>query len=102
MLIQVHFDEVQKTDALDQFINDQVQHHLAHVASRITRIEVHVHDENSPSKAAANDKRCTMEARPAGRQPLAVEHRGDNVQKVISETAGKLERALKRMFDKAR
>lgn len=102
MLIQVHFDGVEKNDTIDQYVNEQVQHHLAHVADRITRVEVHVRDENSDNKAASNDKSCTMEARPAGRQPMAVEHKGDNMQKVISETAGKLERALKRAFERAK
>ena len=91
-----------KSDAIDQFVRDQVEHHLAHIADRITRVEVHLKDENGALKSAIDDKHCTMEARPAGRQPLAVEHKGDNLQKVIGETAGKLERALKRIFDKAK
>ena len=100
MLIQVHYDSVTKSDNIEQYVQDQVERHMAHVADRLTRVEVHLRDENSSHKSAANDKHCTMEARPRGRQPLAVDHKGDNMQQVIAEAAGKLERALKRAFER--
>lgn len=102
MLIQVNYGDVTKTDAIENFVNEQVEHHLAHVADRITRVEVHLRDDSSESKHTGDDKRCTMEARPAGRPPLAVEHRGDNMQKVVAEAAGKLERAVKHAFERAK
>jgi len=98
MLIQVNYGDIDKNDALEQYVHDQVNQHLTHVADRITRVEVHLRDDNSHHKSASDDKRCTMEARPKNRQPLAVEHKGDNFQTVVAETAGKLERALKRAF----
>jgi ribosomal subunit interface protein len=102
MLIQVNYGDVKKTDVIDDYVNDRVTKELAHFAHRITRVEVHLHDENGASKHGAADKRCTMEARPAGHQPMAVEHSGDNFQKVIAEAAGKLARMLKKTFDKAK
>ena len=102
MLIQVNYAEVEKTDAIDEYVHERVKKELAHMMDRITRVEVHLRDDNGLQKSASNDKRCTMEARPAGRQPLAVEHAGDNLQQVIAETAGKLSRALKTTFDKAK
>ena len=101
MDIQVNYAEVTKTDAIEQFVHDRVNKELAHMSSRITRVEVHLHDDNSSQKSAANDKRCTMEARPSGRQPMAVEQTGDSLQDVIADAAGKLSRALKHAFDKA-
>ena len=102
MLIQVNFADFPKSDAIDEYVNDRVTKELAHFSDRITRVEVHLHDENGASKQGAGDKRCTMEARPAGLQPMAVEHSGENMKQVISEAAGKLARALKRTFDKAK
>ena len=102
MLIQVNFGDVSRTDTIDDYVHERVNKELAHFTDRVTRVEVHLHDDNGPSKSSTNDKRCTMEARPAGRQPLAVEHAGENLQKVIQETAGKLGRALTRVFDKAK
>ncbi|MCB9914154.1 MAG: HPF/RaiA family ribosome-associated protein [Planctomycetes bacterium] len=100
MLIQVHFDGTPTSDTIETYAIEQVEKHLAHVADRLTRVEVHLKDENS-HKSGAQDKSCTMEARPKGRQPIAVDHKCDNFQQVISETAGKLERALKRAFERA-
>mgnify|MGYP006172692853 CR=1 FL=1 len=44
---------------------------LARVSSRLTRVEVHLADENA-GKGGADDKRCMIEARPAGQSPVAV------------------------------
>ncbi len=44
---------------------------LAHFSEHITRIEVHLSDENG-GKHGPNDKRCMLEARMEGKQPIAV------------------------------
>jgi ribosome-associated translation inhibitor RaiA len=102
MIIQVNYGEVHKSDTIEEHVNERVNKELAHMSDRITRVEVHLHDDNGPEKSGSQDKRCIMEARPAGRQPLAVEHKGDNLAQVISDAAGKLSRALKHAFDKSR
>lgn len=101
MLIQVNYAEIVKTDIIDDYVHERVNKELAHVADKITRVEVHLHDDDSPQKSHKDDKRCKMEARPAGRQPLAVEQTGENLQKVIADCASKLARALKRSFERA-
>jgi ribosome-associated translation inhibitor RaiA len=100
MLIQVNFADIDKTDTIDSYVHDRVSKELAHVAGRITRVEVHLHDDNSSQKSAADDKRVKMEARPAGLQPLVVEHTGDNLQQVIADCASKLARSVKHTFDR--
>ena len=45
---------------------------MGHFDARLTRIEAHLSDVNS-ARGGDNDKRCLLEARPSGRQPLAVE-----------------------------
>ena len=45
-------------------------------------------------KSGANDKRCRMEARPAGRQPVTVTGEGDKVADAFSGAIEKLMRAL--------
>ncbi len=102
MIIQIYHGEVKKSDSIDEHINERLGKELAHIADRITRVEVHLHDDNGSEKSGPQDKRVIMEARPAGRQPLAVEHKGDNMIQVISDGAGKLARALKHAFDKAK
>lgn len=102
MLIQINYGEVKKTDAIERYVEHKVGTQLERYAEQITRVEVHLHDDNGKAKAGAEDKRCLMEARPAGMNPLAVEHTSDNLDKSITEAAGKLSRAVKKAFDKRR
>ncbi|MEM1445810.1 MAG: HPF/RaiA family ribosome-associated protein [Planctomycetota bacterium] len=100
MQIQVNYSNIDGSDALQTRVEDKLQHALQHVADRVTRIEVHLHDDNA-AKAGSHDKRAVMEARPAGAHPITVDHAGDDIYGVIDEAAGKLGRAVKKHFDKA-
>ena len=99
MKIQVNFGDVPSSDALTQHVNERVEAALQHMAEQITRVEVHLRDDNS-DKAGPDDKRCTMEARIAGLQPLAVEHADRDLYQVVNEAAGKLRRAVQRTLDR--
>jgi ribosome-associated translation inhibitor RaiA len=66
---------------------------LGHLAEHVTRVEVHLSDENG-TKAGTRDKRCMMEARLEGRQPIAVTDESDNLDEAISGAADKLKRSL--------
>jgi len=77
-----------------------VEEALSRFSDQITRVEVHLSDENS-HKSGQNDKRCLMEARLEGRRPTAVTHQAatlgqavdgaaDKLQKVIESTLGRL------------
>ncbi len=100
MQIQINFGSVKNSEAIEQRVEDAVQRAFEHFADRVTRVEVHLHDDNA-KKAGPHDKRVVMEARPAGFDPLAVEHGGDDLYKVIDETAGKLGRAVKNKLERA-
>lgn len=73
---------------------------LARFGDRITRVEVHLTDEASGGKSRDNDKRCVMEARLAGLQPMAVTHHGASVEQVLHGAADKLEKLLERTLDR--
>jgi ribosome-associated translation inhibitor RaiA len=96
MLVQVNFGDVQHSEAIVSWTEDRLQAQLGHLTEKLTRVEVHLRDENSPAKSSPDDKRCVMEARIAGRRPLAVDHTGSDLYKVIDEAAGKLSRAVKK------
>lgn len=101
MLLQVNFGDVEHSDALESWSRERVQKQLGHLTDRLTRVEVHLRDDNSAAKSSHDDKRCVMEARIAGRRPLAVEHSGGDMYKVIDETAGKLSRAVKNDIERS-
>lgn len=96
MLVQVNFGDVQHSEAVVSWAEARIRSHLGHLTEKLTRVEVHLRDDNSSAKSAPDDKRCVMEARIAGRRPLAVEHSGSDMYQVIDEAAGKLSRAVRK------
>jgi ribosome-associated translation inhibitor RaiA len=67
---------------------------LSRFDDQITRLEVHLSDEDG-NKDGLNDKRCLLEARMEGRQPIAVtDHAGTHEEAVIG-AIDKLKTSLK-------
>ncbi|MEM6755524.1 MAG: HPF/RaiA family ribosome-associated protein [Planctomycetota bacterium] len=99
MQIQVNFGDVDASQALNDHTESAVLKELEHVAVQVTRVEVHIRDDKS-NRHGADDKRCLMEARIAGEQPLAVDAKGDDLYKAITDAAGKLGRAVNRKLDR--
>jgi ribosomal subunit interface protein len=90
--------DVRITDDVANRIDEEVNRALKHHSDRVTRVEVHLQDENGPK--GGQDKRCLMEARLAGDDPVTVEDETDDVYALIKQTAHKLERAVKHRIDK--
>lgn len=100
MDVIVNTDSSVKGDAtLSEAVETAVRRGIAHFADRITRVEVHLSDENSHKHGSA-DKRCTIEARIAGRAPTAVTHNASDMTKSVSGAVDKLRRALDTVFGK--
>ncbi|MBY0236273.1 MAG: HPF/RaiA family ribosome-associated protein, partial [Burkholderiaceae bacterium] len=68
---------------------------------QITRIEVHLSDA-SATRVGDHDKRCKLEARLAGRQPVLVSHDAANVADSLHGAAEKLLRAVDSTLGKLR
>ncbi len=73
---------------------------LSRFAAHLTRVELHLADENSPAKGGAADIRCTIEARPEGLRPLAATHHDADPEAAMRGAAKKLARALDSEFGK--
>lgn len=94
MKIQVNTDSsVQGDERLEEVVTGIVEKALSHFAEEITRVEVHLADENGP-KQGADDKRCMMEARVKGMQPTAVTHHAATVEESAIGAAKRLRNAL--------
>ena len=94
MQIQVNTDHtVEGHEALADQIRDVVETALNRVSDHITRVEVHLADENG-DKGGANDKRCMMEARLEGRQPIAVTQHSATLEQAVDGAADKLVRLI--------
>jgi ribosome-associated translation inhibitor RaiA len=84
---------VSHSDTLEDHARHQIDHSIGRHAGRVTRVEVHIADDNA-HKHGPSDKRCMLEARPAGMHPIAVESRAADFYAAVSDAAGKLGRAL--------
>ena len=101
MQIQVNTDNHTEGRAeLIRHVEDVVENSLGRFGARITRVEVHLSDENSRSKSGGNDKRCVMEARLAGLQPITVSADGSSSDQALDGAARKLEKTLKRTLER--
>jgi hypothetical protein len=93
MHIQVNTDAVEGREALVAQVESAVESALGRFAGQLTRVEVHLGDENA-DRSGLDDKRCSMEARPAGQQPVAVAHNAATVEEAAAGAAQKLARLL--------
>ena len=96
MQVQTNTDlSIQGSDELPAQVEAAVSGALGRLAGQVTRVEVHLSDQNG-ARAAADDKRCMMEARLEGRRPTAVTHRAATVGHAVDGAAAKLARSLER------
>ncbi len=94
MKIQVNTGaNIQGSEELEQHTQATVESILGHLAEHITRVEIHLSDENS-AKGGSHDKRCMMEARLEGHQPLAATDEGATIDQAIDGAAEKLKHLL--------
>ncbi len=94
MQIQVNTDNhVTGHEAWAAAVRATVESALSRFSDQITRVEVHVSDEDG-NKRGQNDKRCVMEARLQGRQPVAVTSQAATVDEAVDAAAGELTRLL--------
>jgi len=93
MKLQINTDKhIEGGEDLTQQTQAVVESTLERFAQQITRVEVHLSDENSHK--GGSDKRCVMEARLEGRQPVAVTDQAENMEQAVNSAADKLEKML--------
>ncbi len=74
---------------------------LSHFSADITRVEVHLSDEDG-DKNGQNDKRCLMEVRLEGRQPTAVTCQAATLALAVAGAADKLKNSLESTLGRLR
>lgn len=96
MIIQLNTDKnISGNEKLENYVKSTVEETLSRFGEHITRIEVHLSDENADKKGE-NDKRCLIEARLANREPMVVTSYEDNIDQAISSALD----TLKSLIDK--
>jgi len=84
---------------LEGYIERTLAKQLEHHEKRLTRVEVHLKDQNSGKKNGV-DKHCLIEARPRGMDPVAAKHDAPEWKDAVHEAILKLERLLARKLGK--
>jgi hypothetical protein len=103
MQIQVRTSNgVENKDSLDRWASDFLKDALSRFSQDITRVEVQLRDVNA-GKKGPDEKRCMLEARITGREPVAARHHAPTQDEafrgatqrlihLLDHTLGKLER----------
>ena len=102
MQIQTNTDRnVEGSEGLSAQVEAVVASALGRFSDQVTRVEVHLSDENS-ARGGTDDKRCMMEARLEGRQPTAVTHQAPTVEQALDGAVAKLARSIESTLKRPR
>jgi ribosome-associated translation inhibitor RaiA len=100
MQIQVNTDNfIQGDERLEELVKKEVRDHLGYLEDQLTRVEVHLKDQNGDKRGPENIQ-CTMEARPKGKQPISAQDDAAIIQSAVTGAAKKLKTRLVREFGK--
>lgn len=103
MQIQINTDNnIEAHETIIAEVSSALESALGRFSDHITRLEVHLSDENSNKKDADDDIRCMIEARMEGRQPLVVTAHGATVDQAVDGAADKLTRMIDSTLEKLR
>tara|TARA_R100001244_G_scaffold29594_3_gene28754 strand:- start:6622 stop:7071 length:450 start_codon:yes stop_codon:yes gene_type:complete len=95
MQIQVNTDRhIPGDDTLTDSIREELQHSLKRFDEHVTRVEVHLSDQNSENRGGADDIRCLIEARIEGHQPNVVTHDAATIKQAFTGATDKMKRVL--------
>ena len=95
MQIEINTDgNIEGHEALAAQVSGVVESALRRFSEHITRVDVHLSDENSDKKVGRNAMRCMMEVRLEGRQPIVVTHQAATLDETVDGAADKLTRLI--------
>lgn len=94
MIIQLNTDKnIEGTLGLDAFVSEKISNGLKHFVENITRIEVHLSDQNG-EKGGKDDIQCKIEARLEGIQPVIVISKQATKEQAIGDAIDKMKAKL--------
>lgn len=92
-------NSVKGSAGLETHVTQMVDSKLSRFYARLTRVDVHLSDVNADKKGG-DDKRCTIEARPASLKPVSVTAAAATVEKAVAATVTKMKNLLDTRFGK--
>ena len=102
MTIQINTDK--NLDVHETYrtqLKDLLSEEFSRFEEQITRLEVHLSDENG-NKESEDDKKCMIEARLKGRQPIAVSDVANTYDQAVNGATDKLKTSLNTILGRLR
>ncbi|MDG1330735.1 MAG: HPF/RaiA family ribosome-associated protein [Crocinitomicaceae bacterium] len=94
MKVQFNTDKnITGKESLEAYVAGRISDGLRQFDEKITRIEVHLSDENA-HKTGKDDIHCKLEARLEGLQPITVTGKGETKEKAVSDSISKMKAVL--------
>ncbi|MDI1244718.1 MAG: HPF/RaiA family ribosome-associated protein [Rhodoferax sp.] len=101
MQVQIHTDHhIEGTEAMGKWVSSAVADALDRFSGQISRVEVHLSDENGGKKTSPENKQCSLEARLEGHQPLVVKHHAATLNQALDGAADKLVRLIEKTLSR--
>jgi ribosomal subunit interface protein len=88
-------NNIDGSENLAGLVEATVEEALRRWTDRITTVQVRLSDANGPKKGE-DDKRCLMEARLGGLQPIAASHDASTIAEALDGAADKLKKTIDR------
>lgn len=102
MKVQFNTDKnIHGTEQLESVVSEKINHDLKHYADKISRVEVHLSDQNA-EKAGPDDVQCKLEARVEGLQPMIVTSANESKERAVDDAVDKMKATLNTAFGKIR
>ncbi len=102
MLVEVNTDKnIKNSDRLIEYCRTTLQAELDRFDEHITRVEVHLKDENG-AKGGDDDKRCLIETKLKGKNPVAVTNTASTIDDALSGAIDKITKVLETSLGKMR
>ena len=100
MKLQLNTDKnIQGTEMLETYVSEIIRNGLKHYVDKITRIEVHLSDQNA-DKGGIDDIQCKIEARVEGMKPVMVVSKSGSKEKALDDAIYKMKATLDTIIGK--
>lgn len=96
MHIEINTSNFTYSDSLESHVYESIDRTFGRYADHVTRVEIHLADLNGDMKSGPDDKRCLIEARPAGLNPLVVEDRNSDFYEAVANATDKMRTVLEK------
>lgn len=98
MIIQLNADRsLNINEGFGEKLKVSIWKELARFTEHITRLEIHLSDENG-DKAGPNDKKCLLEAHLGGHQPVVVVGVANSCEQSLNGALDKMKASLEKVL----